>query len=72
MTDEKPDWDQHDFKKYDFPLDDIPRLDCMDPLVDELIRKKVSAALFVLSFVNFHVFSGRSNIASISYRNLWC
>ena len=42
MTCEKVNWDQHDLKKHDFPLDDIPRLNCMDPQVDELIRKKVS------------------------------
>ncbi|XP_034245361.1 hypoxia-inducible factor 1-alpha inhibitor-like [Thrips palmi] len=45
MTTEKPNWNQHDLRKYDFPLDDIPRLNCMDPQVDELIRLKKPVVL---------------------------
>lgn len=45
MTSEKPDWNQHHLRKYDFPLGDIPRLNCMDPQVDELIRQKVSVVV---------------------------
>ncbi|KAE8740905.1 hypothetical protein FOCC_FOCC013573 [Frankliniella occidentalis] len=37
--------DQCNLRKYDFPLDDIPRLNCMDPQVDELIKSKKPVVL---------------------------
>ncbi|KAJ1521386.1 hypothetical protein ONE63_003061 [Megalurothrips usitatus] len=45
MTTDNTDWHQHDFKKYSFPLGDIPRLHHTDPQVDELIKKKQPVVL---------------------------
>lgn len=40
MAAKETDWNQHDLRNYDFPLDDIPKLNYMDPQVDEFIKNK--------------------------------
>lgn len=39
---EKRVWDQSQLRKYDIPLDEIPRLSVRDPRVDEFIAENVS------------------------------
>lgn len=39
---EKRGWDQSQLRKYDIPLDEIPRLSVRDPKVDEFIAENVS------------------------------
>lgn len=39
---EKRGWDQSQLRKYDIPLDEIPRLSARDPRVDEFIAENVS------------------------------
>lgn len=39
---EKRGWDQSQLRKYDIPLDEIPRLSVRDPRLDEFIAENVS------------------------------
>jgi hypoxia-inducible factor 1-alpha inhibitor (HIF hydroxylase) len=42
---EKTGWDQSQLRKYDIPLDEIPRLNVRDPRVDEFIAENVSVLM---------------------------
>lgn len=41
MSEDRRSWDSSQFRKYDLNLEQIPRLDHNDPLIDDLIKQNV-------------------------------
>lgn len=42
MTEDKKPWDPSQLRKYELNLEQIPRLDQNDPMIDDFIKENVS------------------------------